>query len=236
MDSVVCVSEGVRQFAKRELRCPDHQLSVIPNGVDLQRFAAAAPIDWNTLDWPADSVVTLFVGRLHPQKGIERIQTQIDTIAPPGSRCRLLIVGDGPLQQELDEWAAEIGPERVRRIGWQPSVEPLIMGCRLLLLPSHYEGMPNVALEAMAAGRPVVCSRVEGAHELFAHRLEEQTFASNDVEAMKNLIESFLLDEAWSDQIGSENREHVARAFSLETMVDAYRSHYRELRTRRLDG
>ena len=86
----------------------------------------------------------------------------------------------------------------------------------------------------MAAGKPVVCSRVEGAEELFDHRLEQQTFPSNDVGAMKNLIEKFMLDEVLSEQIGLENQAR-ARSFSIEAMVDAYRQHYRTLRTRRFD-
>ncbi|MEM1069720.1 MAG: glycosyltransferase [Planctomycetota bacterium] len=229
MDSVICVSDGVRRFAHRELHATDNQLAVIPNGVDVHRFSAARPADWTTLEWPADSIVALFVGRLHPQKGIERIQSHIDSIVPPNTKRRLLIVGDGPLQQEIDDWADAVGAERVRRIGWQADVGPLMKGCRLLLLPSHYEGMPNVALEAMAAGRPVVCSRVEGVEELLKHRLKEQTFASEDVGAMKNLIETFLLDEVWSEQIGTENCERVTREFSVEAMIDAYRAHYREL-------
>ena len=234
MDSVICVSRGVEHFASRALRCPSQKSLVIPNGVEVQRFSSAKPFDWTELDWPSDAVVTLYVGRLHPQKGIERIQRQIDMLAPPGSDRRLLIVGDGPLRGELSEWADKIGPQRVRMLGWQPNIEPMMKACRLLLLPSHYEGMPNVALEAMAAGRPVVCSRVEGADELFSHRLSEQTFRADDSGAMKNLIEPFLLDEALSDRIGLENLQRVGQVFSIETMVDRYRRHYRKLRTRRL--
>ncbi|MDG2223673.1 MAG: glycosyltransferase [Rubripirellula sp.] len=229
MDSVVCVSRGVERFASQTLQCPAQKTLVIPNGVEVDRFSAAKPLNWSALDWPSDSVVTLYVGRLHPQKGIERIQRQIDRLAPAGSDRRLLIVGDGPLRKELSEWADTIGPQRVRMLGWQPNIEPMMKACRLLLLPSHYEGMPNVALEAMAAGRPVVCSRVEGADELFAHRLSEQTFRPEEDDAMKNLIEPFLDDEVLSDRIGLENLQRVEQMFSIEAMIDGYRQHYREL-------
>jgi starch synthase (maltosyl-transferring) len=235
MDSVACVSEGVRHFASQALRCPSQKSLVIPNGVDVGRFSAAIPFDWTTLGWPSDAKIILYVGRLHPQKGIERIQQQIDSFVPSGGDRRLLIVGDGPLRKELSAWADAIGPQRVRLLGWQPNIEPMMKACRLLLLPSHYEGMPNVALEAMAAGRPVVCSRVEGADELFAHRLSEQTFQPGEVGAMKNLIEPFLNDEALSDRIGLENLKRVEQMFSIELMVNAYQQHYRELRADRCD-
>lgn len=235
MDSVICVSQGVREFARRHLRCSDEQLVVIPNGVDVDRFALADPFRWPSLGWPSDAVVSLFVGRLHPQKGIERIQQQIDVLAPPGSPRRLLIVGEGPLRSELEQWAERIGDDRVRLMPWQSDVAPLIKACRVLILPSHYEGMPNIVLEAMAAARPVVCSRVEGADELLAHRLQEQSFPPDDAHAMKNLIEPFLLDEVWSDQVGRDNQQRVEDDFSLDAMVSRYREHYRELRVRRLE-
>ncbi len=232
MDRVICVSQGVRRFVSDQLHCPDEKLAVIPNGLDVERFEKAVPVRWQDLGWPSDSVVTLFVGRLHPQKGIEQIQQQIDCIAPLGSHRRLLLVGDGPLREPLTQWVRRLGADRVQMLGWQADVAPLIKACRVLVLPSHYEGMPNVALEAMAAGRPVVCSRIQGADELFSHRFDEQTFAPGDLQAMKNLIESFLLDEARSDQLGRENQQRVAREFSIAGMVDAYRRLYRELRCR----
>lgn len=235
MDRVICVSQGVREFAKSRLHTPEEKLAVIPNGVDIARFETASEFDWTTLDWPANSVVSLYVGRLHPQKGLERLQRQIETIAPTESNRKLLIVGDGPLRSDLSRWADRMGRQRVQLLGWMPKVESLMRASRVLLLPSHYEGMPNAAMEAMAAGRPVICSRVEGSDELFSHRPNEQTVDPQNDQQWKDLIESFLLDEAWSDQIGLENQARVRQDFSLEAMISAYRHHYRELVDRRLD-
>jgi glycosyltransferase involved in cell wall biosynthesis len=120
-------------------------------------------------------------------------------------------------------------------MSWQSDVAPLMRGCRLLLLPSRYEGMPNVVLEAMAASRPVVWSRVEGSEELLAQALEHQSFPSGDGAAMKNLVGRFLSDPSLRDQIGSDNQSRVRADFSIPAMVDAYRSHYRTLWARRLD-
>lgn len=235
MQSLVCVSEEVRQFAIERLSAFSDDTVVVPNSVDVTRFSTCQPVNWASIGWPDDVVVSLFVGRLHPQKGIDLLQRQIDAIAPQGSNRRLLLVGEGPLQNEIAKWARDVGEDRVKWLPWQENVAPLMRACRLLVLPSRYEGMPNVVMEAMAAGRPIVCSRVEGCRQLLGDRLEQQSFPSGDDGAMKNLVEQFLSDEMYASEIGQDNQSRVRNEFSLATMIDAYRSHYRSLLTRRLD-
>ncbi len=209
---------------------------MIPNGVDVSRFATAVPIDWQSIGWPADSPVTLFVGRLHPQKGLELLQRHLDQLAPRGSDRRLLLIGDGPLRGDLERWAAAMGSDRVRLMPWQSEIAPWIRAARLLILPSRYEGMPNVVLEAMAAARPVVCSRVEGIAELLGEAFAAQSFPSGDGHAMSQIAERFLTDETLSDDVGRDNQSRVRRDFSIPAMVEAYRNLYRLLRdTRRLE-
>ncbi len=236
MQGVVCVSEAVQQFARDRLGCDADRSVVIPNGVDVTRFASASPMKWSDVGWPEDSIVSLFVGRLHPQKGISLLQEQIDQIAPAGSNRRLLLVGDGPLRSDVESWSNRIGRQRVQLLPWQSDIAPLIRACRVLLLPSHYEGMPNVVLEAMAAARPVVCSRVEGSKELLSHAADQQSFPAGDSNAMKNLVEQFLSDETLCDEVGELNQLRARKDFSIAAMVDAYRSYYRTLLTRRLDS
>lgn len=234
MDRLVCVSSAVKRFAMQQLRCGASTAVVIPNGVEVSQFASARPVSWSDYGWPDDSVVSLFVGRLHPQKGIDLLQQEIDHLAPAGSSQRVLLVGDGPLGHSLRAWAEQIGKDRVQILPWQTNVAPLMAAARLLILPSRYEGMPNVVLEAMAAGRPVVCSRVEGSEELLAGD-DSQGFASGDHRAMAQLAVRFLQDPEISEATGQRNQQRVRRDFSLPAMVDAYRSHYRTLLSRRFE-
>lgn len=227
-ESVVCVSSAVQEFAASRLGCGPDKSVVIPNGVDVSRFASATPQPWSAIGWPDGSIVSLFVGRLHRQKGIELLQQSVDRLAPAGSNRRLLIVGEGPLQKQLKQWIDKVGDDRVKLLPWQADVAPLMAACRLLILPSHYEGMPNVVLEAMAAGRPVVCSRVEGSEELLAH-LPSQSFPAGDATAMVESAEPLLSDRQLSNEIGESNQSRVRNDFSIAAMVDAYRSHYRAL-------
>lgn len=226
MTSLVCVSNEVKKFAQEHLACECTKSLVIPNSVDVQRFANAKSFNWQILGWPKDAAVSVFVGRMHPQKGIELLQKQVDALAPPDSKRKLLLVGEGPLRSELQAWANGIGEDRVQLVPWQKDVAPIINGSRLLILPSHYEGMPNVVLEAMAAGKPVVCSRVEGSQELLSHAIELQSFTPGDDVAMKKLAETFLSDEPLSHEVGAKNLARAESDFSITAMVDAYRDHY----------
>lgn len=231
MSAAVCVSGAVRRFARETLAAPDSITRVIPNGIDVARFERGNRTCWSALGWPDDSDVAIFVGRLHPQKGIDLLRRQVDRISPPGSRQKLLLVGDGPLRDRLERWTRRIGHDRVQMIGWQADVAPLLRAARLLVLPSRYEGMPNVILEAMASGLPVVCSRVEGVEELLGDDVR-QTFAAGDDLAMAERVERFRADPELAASVGETNRARVAESFSIESMIDAYRRLYRQL-TRR---
>ena len=166
------------------------------------------------------------------------MQHHIDRLVPLRSRRRLLLVGNGPLQDDIETWIAQLGDDRVKRLPWQADVAPLMRAARVLVLPSRYEGMPNVVLEAMAAGRPVVCSRVEGIAELLPMEPSSigsespgasQTYPAGDDARMLDLVDSFCGDAPRGDEIGDANQSHVRNHFSIAAMIDAYRNHYRRL-------
>ena len=227
--SVICVSKAVEDFAARQLGCPPSKLTVIPNGVDTQKFANAEPFDWSQIGWPQDAAVTLFVGRLHQQKGIEPLQSEIDRLAPNGSNRRLLLVGDGPLRAELQAWASRHGSLQVQLLGWRPDIASLMASSRLVVLPSHYEGMPNVILEAMAVGKPGVCSRVEGSQELLRHDWEHQTFPTGDSQQMTMLVSRFLEQAPVAKATGTINQTFIHNHYTVARMVERYQNHYQKL-------
>lgn len=221
---IVCVSADVKSFLV-ERGFDAGRCVVIGNGVDVDRFASAAPAAWSSFGLPDDSVVTLFVGRLHAQKNLELLRANVDSIAPPGTNRRLVIVGDGPLRESLTAWAKSLGRNQVFVLPWQPDVAPLLAACGVLVLPSHFEGMPNVVMEAMAAGRPVVCSRVEGIMELLGDD-HVQTFPPGDGAAMADRLAVILADPHHADQLGVANQAHVRNRFTIAAMVAEYRQLY----------
>ncbi|KAA1260098.1 putative teichuronic acid biosynthesis glycosyltransferase TuaC [Rubripirellula obstinata] len=234
MDGLICVSESVRQFSINKLGADPNRTITIPNSVDVGRFESGEDFDVSSLGWPVDSKVILFVGRMHQQKGLDLIQKQIDRLVPKGSNRKLILIGEGPLAGSIDQWCETVGTDRVQRMPWQSDVAPLVRRCDLLLLPSRYEGMPNVVMEAMAAARPIVCSRVEGIAELLGDD-PVQSFEIGDDLAMAKQVDGLLSQPEQSVQVGQLNQQRVRRDFSIAGMIDAYRSYYRKLADRRLD-
>jgi len=230
--AVTCVSDRVRQFAIDQLRLEPSKCVTIPNGVDVDAFANAPPLRWSELGWPDDSQVALYVGRFHPQKGLESIQAEVERLLAKPWR-KLVLVGDGPLRESLRQWAESMPGDQIRILPWRADVAPLMRAARMLLLPSHYEGMPNVVLEAMAAGLPVVFSLVEGSEELLgtngSHDLPDgvdrrgcQGFAPGDSKAMADLVCAFFDHAVLSHQVGKANQTRVREQFSIAAMVNQY--------------
>ncbi|SMP57205.1 Glycosyltransferase involved in cell wall bisynthesis [Neorhodopirellula lusitana] len=228
VDHVICVSNAVERFTHQHLGLSADQTSVIGNSVDVDHFATAPPMDWRTFGWDADADVVLFVGRLHPQKNLGLLQSTLDQFAPLGSNRKLVMVGMGPLRAELASWSEAVSGDRVRVLPWRADVASLLAGCRVLVLPSHYEGMPNVVLEAMAAGKPVVCSLVEGSEELIGND-PHQGFAAGDSAVMTAKLNQFLDDRSLSDRVGRSNQLRMREEFSVQGMVDQYRELYAKL-------
>ena len=165
VDRHVCVSRDVAEFSTQVGKLPAEKLVVIPNGVEVDRFVAADAADLGEFGFPEDARVILFVGRLDEQKDPQRLVDAFRIMTHEVSDATLLIVGTGPLESALRQSALEFGG-RVVLAGQRADVARLMKAASCLALPSRWEGMPNVVLEALAAGLPVVASDVEGVREL----------------------------------------------------------------------
>jgi glycosyltransferase involved in cell wall biosynthesis len=163
----VCVSRDVADFSINRGGLPSAKVCVIPNGVDGERFAQAAPADLTPFGIPRGSRVLLFVGRLDPQKGpLELLEASAELLTEFPD-LHVLMVGDGPLATQLRAWTHERNLDaRIHFAGRQADVASLMRAADLFVLPSRWEGLPNVVLEAMAAGTPVVAHAVEGIRDL----------------------------------------------------------------------
>ncbi len=157
---VVCVSQRVADYAGCRMRIPAAQLAVIPNGIDVEACRAREAVRLATLGVPPLRRTITCVSRLAPQKGIDQLLQQAPQWFAALPAHDLLIVGDGPQAAALRRTAAHLGlGPRVHFCGWQPHVLEILRASDLLVLPSRWEGMPNVLLEAMACERPVVCTQ-----------------------------------------------------------------------------
>lgn len=225
----VCVSQAVAEFSRTVGHLPSEKLVVIPNGVDLDRCRSASPADLEALGLPPGRRAVIFVGRLEQQKNIlwliEHAGLWLDRLPSH----HLLMVGDGPLYEPVRErlrvlpWGG-----RVHLAGWRADVPSIIKASDVLVLPSLWEGMPNVVLEAMVCGRPVVAAEVEGVRELLHARAAEQTYKPGNAEELAARVIRACTDRAWAEEVGDANARRAAE-FSLPAMVEAYERLYADL-------
>ncbi len=165
VDRHVCVSRSVRDFSVTQGRLRFDKLVVIPNAVDVERFAGAPAVSRSELGVDGRARLIAYVGRLDRQKGVRWLVEAIQGVLNEHADVELVMVGDGPERMALERFCAARTPGRVHFLGTRADVPEILAAADLLVLPSRWEGMPNVVLEAMAAGLPVVATDVEGVRE-----------------------------------------------------------------------
>ncbi|HBO45907.1 MAG TPA: hypothetical protein DD670_18700, partial [Planctomycetaceae bacterium] len=144
--------------------------------------------------------------------------------------CDLVLVGHGPQRCELERLAAEKGiSERVHFLGFRADVPAILARSSLLVLPSRWEGMPNVVLEAMAAGLPVIATNVEGVAELLGDDADGQMVPFGDMAAFAAAVTRVLSDRDLAERLGRRNRHRAAEYFQINDMVERYQTLWTEL-------
>jgi glycosyltransferase involved in cell wall biosynthesis len=220
---IVCVSQGVAEFVVRRGRFPQEKIVVIPNGIDASLYIHVVPIPVEQLGVPNGRRIMVAMGRLDKQKGLDWLLSFASPLLAQTPQHDLVIVGDGPQRRELMNVADQAGVgSRVHFPGWRSDIPSILAASDLLLLPSRWEGMPNVVLEAMASGLPVVATQSEGVCELLSEAAEPQTVALGDSQAFTAKVVSIARDREMAAALGQKNRVIAEKNFSLATMVASY--------------
>ncbi|MGH6902641.1 MAG: glycosyltransferase, partial [Geminicoccaceae bacterium] len=190
---IVAVSEALRARLV-ELGVPGSRVQVLRNGVDLELFApgdrAAAR---QTLGLGVDGSVVLSVGQLIPRKGHDLALQAVARLP----EATLVIVGEGPEAGGLRRLARRLGStERIRFLGAIPQerLATIYNAADLLVLASSREGLPNVLMEALACGTPVVASAVWGTPEIVAAPAAGRLVEERSPEALAGAIRNLLAD------------------------------------------
>jgi glycosyltransferase involved in cell wall biosynthesis len=230
VDRYVCVSRSVAEFSIQKSGIVPEKIVVIPNGIDPEKYPAPQPADLGQFGMEPGRRAIVFVGRLEPQKGvgwlIESAPLWLDNLPD----CDLLIVGDGPMRKSLEAKTSSLGiSRRVRFAGHRRDVPQILAASELLVLPSIWEGMPNVVLEAMASHLPVVATKVEGVEELLGHLADGQTVAYGDSQGFAKRIMDFMASPERAAVVGAENRLRAEQHFGISRMVAAYEDLWQSL-------
>ncbi|MFI0962234.1 glycosyltransferase family 4 protein [Streptomyces sp. NPDC021080] len=230
---VVCVSEAERATGVRAgVRAP---WKVIPNGVDPERFHPAS-VDTVRAGLPLLAGVApaaplvVCVGRLCRQKGQDILLEAWPSVLRRVPTARLVLVGDGPDAARLRAGA----PRGVLFAGAAADAVPWYQAADLVVLPSRWEGMALAPLEAMACGRPVVMTDVDGARESLPPGHDTRCLvASPEPAPLAESIGALLSDPLLRESLGHQGRRHVLTTHDVRLTADAVARVYRELLTGR---
>ena len=219
-DEVICVANSDKDLALREkLALPDH-VSVIYNGIDLARSRMSVAGDRRT-GQRNDHFIVGTVGRLHEQKGHIYLLQAAALIHQAYPRARFRIIGDGPLRESLEAQSRALGVDGiVEFLGARNDVPAQLRQFDLFILPSLWEGLPYVLLEAMAAGLPIVTTGVDGVKEMIADGREGIVVPSRNARALAAAVVDLMGNGARRANLGVNGARVVEERFSLDAMID----------------
>jgi glycosyltransferase involved in cell wall biosynthesis len=225
-DAVTCVSEDLAA-GLRAAGHPAARLHVVPNSVVLPPAEPAAIAELDAELGLDGATVVAIIGRLAPQKNHARFLAAVARVAPERPDVRFLVVGDGPLRADLAEQAHALGlDERLTFTGVRHDVPALAARADLVVLSSDWEGLPLVALEALAAGTPVLSTPVEGMRDL-RDGGAAMIVPEASAEALAAGMLDLLADPTRRAAMGARGRELVADRYTGDAMLDAYERLYR---------
>jgi glycosyltransferase involved in cell wall biosynthesis len=209
----------------------DEKVTVIRSGVELGRFrrAEASGRLRAELGLSPDTPLAGMVACLKPQKAPLDYVAVAARVARTLPEAHFLLAGDGELRGAVEEAARSAGLEgRFHLLGWRSDPEVVIGDLDLLVLTSLHEGLPRVVPEAMAAGRPVVATAVDGTPEAVLEGVTGHLAAPGDVERLARRVAGVLGDRELARRLGEAARGRVEE-WDIRTMVRRQESLYTEL-------
>jgi glycosyltransferase involved in cell wall biosynthesis len=204
---------------------PADKTRVIPNGIDLTRFAAQG---WSTVR-DNDPIRLLFAGRLDRQKGIDVLLDALASLPRP-SEFTLKIVGVGADLPKLEAQVRALGLQQIVEFcGRRSDMAAEYAWSEIVVFPSRYEGMPNVVLEAMACARPVLGTRIDGTRDLVQEPSTGWLVPPEDVKALAAALANVSRQRQNLRAIGAGGRAIVERRFALPHIAGQYLKEYEAL-------
>ncbi len=223
---VIAVSDAIRRRLIERDNVPPAKITLVPNSVPPVRGSYG-----DTLPLPAELGEGPLVGvvaRLQPEKGVTNFVTAAAHVAKEFPAARFVVVGDGPLREELFALAEGLGVrERFLFLGFRPNAQALIKLMDVVAVPSVSEGTPLVVLEAMGAGVPVVASKVGGIPDQISHGQEGILVPPADSRALGDALLELLRNPERARRMGEAGRSRAGTEFSHENMVRRVEGVYR---------
>jgi len=222
----IAISDHIQRFLVQVESARPQQIERIYYGL-----TPPPPTPFNlrqSLGLAADTRLVGSVCRLVPQKGISYALDALAGIHDP--QLHYILIGDGDLRPQLAAQAAQLGiADRVHFLGWRADAPSLIPELDLFLAPSLWEGFGLVLLEAMAAARPIIASRIASIPEIVQDGTTGLLVPPQDADALKMAIQTLLKNPQQMQAMGAAGRHRLENHFNPQSMIDQTAALYREL-------
>ncbi len=229
-DVAVAVSNAVKAFMMHGRSIPEEKIEVIWNGIDLKQFQNVPEERVRRFreqhGLPENAKIIGTVTRLREEKGNAYLIEAAAEVLRQEPETTFVLIGDGPLRDSLQQQAQELGiGEKVLFTGFVTDVHAALAALDIVVLPSLREGFGLALVEAMAAGKPVVATKVGGMIELARHERSALMVYEADSPALAQAILRLIREPALAQQLAAQAKEDSAR-FSIEENVRALEALY----------
>jgi L-malate glycosyltransferase len=233
-DKVIAVSAEIKQQLEASYR-PD-QLVMIHNCIDTAKVTPTKlpALMKAELNIPDDALVIGSVGRMVPIKGYEIFLQMAKLLTAKRRDLVFILAGDGPLLDELEKMAADLGlRDQVKFLGFREDILDIVNCLDIFVMSSYHEGIPIALLEAMALNKAVVSTAVGGIMEVLEDGVSGLLVKSGDPIALADACEKVLGSAELRRLLGNEAAKRVKQEFSIESQLNETFGLYRELMERR---
>jgi glycosyltransferase involved in cell wall biosynthesis len=232
-DGAIAVSRSTRDFLVHQRYVPEDRVRLIWNGAPLDEFAPVprerALAVRRGLGLADDALVVGTIGRLNAQKGHRFLLDAAARLLPRVPAARVLVAGDGDLMDPLRAQAAALGiAGKVVFAGHRTDVPDLLGALDVFCISSLYEGTPLALFEAMAAGKAIVSTSVDGCREVLEDGVTGVLVPPADADALAGGLEHVRRDEAWREALGRRALA-ASRRYDVRACVDAMQAFYDDL-------
>ena len=232
VDRFIVVSEVLKETLIKGHKIPPHKVVRIYNGIEIGQYRHDATYADLRKEWGVPSHVPLIgaIGRLVWQKGLTHLLQAMPLVFQEYPDTRLILVGDGPLQEDLRDQVRDLGIEAsVFFVGFRIDIPAVLAALDLLVVPSVLEGFPMTTLEAMAMAKPIVASDINGVREQIENGRTGILVPPGDPQALAEGIKQMLKDRTQAKNLGTEARKHLEEMFDIKQQVALHEEVYEEL-------
>jgi len=222
---LVAVSNDTAEFYRSDIKLPSSLVCVINNGVDTKRYAAGIGTALKKQWAPNNELLLGTVGRMVPAKNHIRLLEMAELLKKQIPAFKLVLVGDGELRSDIETAVQQkVLEDHVILAGARSDIPDVLAALDIFILSSDREGHPLTALEAQAAGTPVILTNAGGSADAVAVNDTQSggMLVEKDAQALADAVVSLFQDPQSLSQMGSFAQSHALERFDMQHMVDQY--------------